>query len=181
MILEQRRNSVERKRVWIRALWQGAGILFLAVLCGVLVNTLRTVGIEFFSEWSSEARLTTDQGENMVITLEEARDLCNTRKAVFVDARSSNAYREGHILCARNLPLNELDRHIDSFMSEVPLEQVIIAYCDGEGCFLGVEMAKELYFRGYDNAKVLLNGLTRWAKAGLPVGQGERSTSAPVS
>lgn len=179
-MVEEGRNAGAQKSFWLRALWQGVGILMIAGLCGVLINTIRSDRIAFFADWSPEARLKTEQGESMVITLEEARELCSSRKAVFVDARSAEAYREGHILCARSLPLNEVDRHMDSFMAAVPMEEMIIAYCDGVECSLSEDLAKALYFRGYDNTKVLINGWTRWVEAGLPVGQGDEPILTPA-
>lgn len=179
-MVEESRNAGAQKSFWLRALWQGVGILLIAGLCGVLINTIRSDRIAFFADWSPEARLRTEQGESMVIALEEARELCSSRKAVFVDARSSEAYREGHILCARSLPLSELDRHIDSFMAAVPMEEMIITYCDGVECSLSEDLVKELYFRGYDNAKVLINGWIRWVEAGFPVGEGDNSVSPPA-
>jgi rhodanese-related sulfurtransferase len=170
-----------RKRdILLRALRQSILLFGIAAAAGLLVNAMRPSALPVVADWSPEARLKTDRGKSMVITLEEARKLCASQQAVFVDARSPEAYREGHILCARNLPLNDADRYMDSFTADVPLEEMIIAYCDGVNCSLSEDLAKELNFRGYDNVKVLVNGWTRWVEAGLPVEGGDKPLSSPV-
>ncbi|MBN1102227.1 MAG: rhodanese-like domain-containing protein [Deltaproteobacteria bacterium] len=171
------KSSGARNRVWVRALWQGVSILLIALCCGAAINLFRSNRMALFADWSPEARLTTDQGESMAVTLEEARRLCASQKAVFVDARSDQDYRQGHILCARNLPLKDMDKHLDVVLAGVSLEETIVVYCDGEDCMLSEDLAKELYFRGYDNVKVLVNGWTRWLDAGLPTGQHEDGSS----
>lgn len=119
-------------------------------------------------DWSAEGRI----AQSMVITLAEARKFCESRSAIFMDARSLEDYREGHILRARNLPMKDVDEHFDSAMAGINLEETIIVYCDGEECSLSEELAKELFFRGYENVKVLVNGWSRWVEAGLPTEKG---------
>jgi rhodanese-related sulfurtransferase len=119
-------------------------------------------------DWSPESRL----AKNMVITLDEARRFCESGSAIFVDARSLEDYRQGHILCARNLPLKDVDERFESAMSNVRPEEIIVVYCDGDKCSLSEELAKELYFRGYENVMVLVNGWSRWVEAGFPTARG---------
>jgi len=169
-----------KKEILLRALRQSILLFFIAAAAGLLVNAMRPSALPVVADWSPEARLKTDQGESMVISLEEARKLCASQQAVFVDARPPEAYREGHILCARNLPLKDVNTLISSVMADIPLEEIIVVYCDGEECSLSEDLARELNFRGYDNVRVLVNGWTRWAEAGLPIEQGDKPISSPV-
>ncbi|MFH1123610.1 MAG: rhodanese-like domain-containing protein [Pseudomonadota bacterium] len=155
------------------ALWQIGVLLLLGGIAGILVNQLRPDGLPLRGDWSPEASLKTEHGESMLITLEEAERLCASRQAVFVDARSADAYREGHILCARNLPLQDVYEIISLVIGDIPPEEVIIVYCDGETCSLSEDLARELFVRGYENVRVLVNGWSRWVEAGLPTEQGE--------
>jgi rhodanese-related sulfurtransferase len=169
-----------KKEILMRALRQSLLLLLIAAAAGLLVNVLRPSALPLVADWSPEARLKTDKGESMVIALDQAKKLCASQQAVFVDARAPEAYREGHILCARNLPLEGVDKRLDEVLVGVPLEGIIVVYCDGEDCSLSEDLAKELYFRGYENVKVLINGWTRWVDAGLPVGQGDKSILPPT-
>jgi rhodanese-related sulfurtransferase len=92
---------------------------------------------------------------------------------LFLDARSPDLYREGHIQGARNLPWESFDDFFDPVMKDVPRDAFIVAYCDGEGCSLSEEVAKDLLSIGYENVRVLFNGWTRWTEAGLPVEKGD--------
>jgi rhodanese-related sulfurtransferase len=124
------------------------------------------------SDWSLGARLTTDSGESMVISLEEARKVFSSRAAFFLDARSEALYREGHIRGARNLPWQSFEANQDKVMAEIPLDTLVVTYCDGENCSLSEDLARELLFMGYEKVRVLVNGWTRWTEAGLPTEQG---------
>ncbi|RJR34246.1 MAG: rhodanese-like domain-containing protein [Desulfobacteraceae bacterium] len=149
----------------MKALLQACSILIIAIAFGLVVNHFRADHLPLIGDWSPEGRL----AKEMVISLGEARRLHESGSGLFVDARSLEEYREGHILSARNLPLKELDERLEPVMSGVPPHQTIVVYCDGEECSLSEEVAKELYFRGYENVKVLVNGWTRWLESGFPV------------
>jgi rhodanese-related sulfurtransferase len=160
----------EGMRIWFHTSRQGIWIVLLAMLLGLLVNQFRSDGVALFADWSTEARLAENPGEFSLVSLEEARKLCGSKKAVFVDARTSEAYRQGHILCAQNLPWETMEEHMDRMTADIPPEETIIVYCDGEDCMLSEYVARELFYRGYDKVKVLVNGWTKWLEAGLPIG-----------
>ncbi|RJR43190.1 MAG: rhodanese-like domain-containing protein [Desulfobacteraceae bacterium] len=163
-----RNNTPKEGSIWLRALLQACSILFLAVGVGLVVNYFRADRLPLIGDWSPEGRL----AKEMVIALDEAGRLHESGSAVFVDARSPEEYREGHILGARNLPLKDVEVRFEPVMSGVPMEQTIVVYCDGDECSLSEEVAKELYFRGYENVKVMVNGWTRWVDAGFPTEKG---------
>jgi len=157
-------------RIWFHSWRQGIWILLIAVLLGLGFNEFRPNGVALFADWSTEARLAENPGEFTLVSLEEARKLCSMKNAVFIDARTSEAYRQGHILCAQNLPWESMDEFMDRATAEIPLDETIIVYCDGEDCMLSEYVARELFYRGYDHVKVLVNGWTKWLEAGLPIG-----------
>lgn len=163
-------ESHKKGTIWRRAALQACSVGILAIAAGLLVNHFRPDRLPLIGDWSPEGRL----AKQMAVTLDEARRLCESRKALFVDARSPEEYREGHILCARNIPLKSVDELLDSAIAGVPFDENIVVYCDGEECSLSEELAKELYFRGYENVRVLVNGWSRWVRAGLPIAKGAR-------
>jgi rhodanese-related sulfurtransferase len=105
----------------------------------------------------------------MVVSLDEARNLCLDKKAIFLDARSPEDYAQGHIRCAQNIPWQSFDEYIGRVFETIPDNAWIVTYCDGEHCSLSEDLAKELVAMGYEKVNVLLNGWTRWMEAGLPV------------
>jgi rhodanese-related sulfurtransferase len=122
--------------------------------------------------------LTTDSGESLVIPLDEAQRLFSSGRAVFLDARGPRDYEEGHILGAKNLPWQAFDEYADRVLEDVAPDAPIIAYCDGENCELSEELTKALVALGYERAKVLVNGWTRWVQAGLPTDKGTKDSGS---
>lgn len=176
-VLKKRRFEMTKRALpWRQAAW----IIVLASVLGVCINQFRPDRLPLFADWSLQARLMDSADEFMLVSLEVAKRLCASKKAVFIDARSPEAYRQGHILCAQNLPWETKDEYMELITAGIPLEETIIIYCDGEDCMLSEYVARELFYRGYDHVKVLANGWTRWLEAGLPTGpeNGKDSTIA---
>ena len=154
---------------------QATAIILLSFALGLLMNQVRFDSLPLVADWTPEARLTTDTGNSMVVSLDEARNLCLDKKAIFLDARSPEDYVRGHIQCALNIPWESFDEYIDRVFETIPDNAWIVTYCDGEHCLLSENLAKELLSMSYENVKVLLNGWSRWLEAGLPVERGHES------
>jgi len=165
-------KTAKREQIGFRMFWQTGFIVLLAIILAVLVNQIRSDRLPLVADWSPEARLTLESGESMVISIEEARELCSSQSATFLDARSSELYEHGHILCARNLPWNAVDEHFDTVMADIHQDALLIAYCDGESCAESKYLALELFYRGYENVRVLVNGWSLWVEQHLPVEKG---------
>lgn len=148
---------------------QSSGIFLIAVIIALAVNQLHPNKLPLVGDWSMEAQLTLESGESMVIPLEEARESFFSQKALFLDARSSLLYQEGHIQGARNLPWEAVDEYFDAVMTDMPQDTLIITYCDGKDCAQSKDLALELSYRGYENVRVLVNGWSLWKEHHLPV------------
>lgn len=152
--------------------WQPCLIVFLAVVAGLGVNQVRSDRLPLIGDWSQDVRLKTAAGQSMAITLDEAKGLFSSGRAVFLDARSSADYEQGHIAGALCLPWQEFEDFFDRVIPDVPLDATIVAYCDGELCDLSKHLAEELHNMGYEKVRVLVNGWSVWQEADLPVEQG---------
>ena len=157
-------------KVWNKMLWQSGAIFLLAVALGLVGNQIRQDGLCLFASWSPKDTLTSQTGEDMVVSLDQARKMFADRAAVFLDVRSSDLYVQGHIPGARNLPWYELDEYFDVVMSDIPLDALIITYCEGESCLSGRELAVELFFRGYENVRTLASDWKLLSGKQLPSG-----------
>jgi rhodanese-related sulfurtransferase len=161
--------SENKKRIWFLAFRQGLLILIISAVVAVTVNRFRTEGISIIGDWSLEARMTTADGRLMIISLEEARKFFEMRGATFIDARHEEQYLEGHIEGALSLPWDSFDDYFVEIVDQLDPARPIITYCDGETCDLSHELALFLKDIGFDDSRVLVNGWSRWLKAGLPV------------
>ena len=167
-------ETEKKRKIAVRGICQAGGIILLAAILGLLVNQIRSERLPLMADWSPEARLTLESGENIAISLGEAREAFLSKEGVFLDARSSELYEGGHIRGARNLPWQAVDEHFDAVMADIPKDRLVIAYCDGEACALSKDLAIELLFRGYENVRVLINGWSIWQENQLPVAKGSQ-------
>lgn len=153
-------------------LWEVSCVMLASILLALLVNQGRGDGLPLIADWSPEGRLTAGSGESLIISLEEAKDLCADKSAVFLDARPPERYTEGHIRCALNVPWQHFEAYVDRVWDKIAEDAWIVTYCDGETCSLSEDLARELISMGYENVRVLLNGWTRWRSAGFPIEDG---------
>lgn len=150
-----------------------AAAIVLATLClALIVNAVRPDGIPVL-RWKPPS---VSQGVTVsaarAIPLEEAFDKYRTGKALFLDARSEEAYAKGHIRGALSLPDQSFDERFDEVARQLEECEVIVAYCDGAECPLGRSLAEKLIALGFHNAHYLENGWSRWREAGHPVAEG---------
>ena len=84
---------------------------------------------------------------------------------VVIDARSREAYAEGHIPSAVSFPHREMT--IES-TERLDRRKVYVIYCDGIGCNASTKGAYKLSLLGF-RAKELLGGFDWWRRDGHPV------------
>jgi rhodanese-related sulfurtransferase len=161
--------------IWKQAVWQIPVLVILSTVAALTVNAVRTDRLPLVGDFSVAARMTTATGERIDITLEEAKKLYFTHAAVFIDARSTEEYAQGHIREARSLPWQDVDLNFMTVTADLELTTPIVTYCDGETCELSHDLALFLRDAGFMNARVLVNGWTVWQQVGLPVGSGPSS------
>jgi rhodanese-related sulfurtransferase len=104
------------------------------------------------------------------IDLVSAKKLYDDKIATFLDARTAPEYQREHIYGAISLPIRALvlgDIELDKVLPAK--EALLITYCDGGECDIGLELAKELSKHGYNNIFVLGEGYPGWENAGYPM------------
>lgn len=154
---------------FLSALGQAGFIAAFALILGFGVNAMRPGGIAWVGDWSAQTRYADEAGDTMVIPLEEARQLFAAGSVLFVDARSEDEYAAGHIAGAVSLPWQRVEERFMAVAERLEGGGRIIAYCDGETCELSHELAKFLKEMGFADVRVLVNGWSRWRRAGLPI------------
>ncbi|MES9950376.1 MAG: ArsR/SmtB family transcription factor [Candidatus Thiodiazotropha sp.] len=81
-----------------------------------------------------------------------------------LDVRPSEEYESGHLPGAINIPLHELETHLD----KLDPEREVVAYCRGPHCVLAFDAVAKLRQKGL-TAHRLEGGLPEWMLEGLPV------------
>ena len=144
-------------------------VLILSVVIGLSVNAIRSKGIPVIGDWSTEDRLSSDDGSSLVISIVEAKAAFNENRAVFLDARDKGLFEQGRIKGAKSLPWHSVDDHFIDIVEGIVNDTLIITYCDGETCDLSHKLALFLKEMGFSNVKILVNGWTVWQEMNLPV------------
>ena len=164
--------SEHKKKIWIQAFRQAALFILVSVIAALAVNQFRPGGISIIGDWSAEARFSDADGDLMIVSFEEARELFINQQVIFIDARSEKQYLEGHIQGAVSLPWQRVDDYFIEVADRLDTGKPIITYCDGETCDLSHELAIFLKEMGFQNPRVLVNGWSLWLQAGLPISTG---------
>lgn len=99
------------------------------------------------------------------LTAGGAVQLINREKAVVVDVCSTAEFAAGHVVGAKNVPLDELESRLPGVVKNKALP-VILVCASGARSSRAVAIAKKL---GYEQAQSLGGGLKAWKDANLPV------------
>jgi len=96
--------------------------------------------------------------------------------SVFIDARRSAAYREGHVRGSRSISVweSDADAKVKAFYDEGhDANAPIVVYCSGGDCEDSHELARKLWGVTFDNVCVYRDGFPDWEKRGWPVSRGD--------
>jgi rhodanese-related sulfurtransferase len=103
--------------------------------------------------------------------------LLHSRGTLFLDARRSKVYEEGHIRGARSFPVweSDIDARVKALYEEgLDQSAPVVVYCSGGNCEDSHMLAQRLYMVGFDNVLVYTGGFPDWEARKAPV---ERGTS----
>jgi len=93
--------------------------------------------------------------------------------ATIIDLRTVESYSQGHIVSARNIPMDELDARMGGL--QALQSKPILAVCNA-----GVTSTKAMELlrkAGFESVYSLKGGMSAWSQAGLPVVTGKKTTS----
>jgi rhodanese-related sulfurtransferase len=89
----------------------------------------------------------------------------NGERAVVIDARSPEAFAEGHIPGAINFPHRNMN---EDSTADLDRETLYVTYCDGIGCNASTKGALNMARLGF-RVKELMGGLDWWKRDGYPI------------
>jgi rhodanese-related sulfurtransferase len=158
------------KTLW-RDLRRAFFIALLAAAVGLAVNSQLLWRVFSGQALNTVTTTVDDSAETILplpVELAEVRELQNS-STLFIDARSREAFAEGHLPGARSLPRGEEIAGVGVLQAEVPLDTPLIVYCSGYDCTDSFELAERLIAAGYRQVRVFEGGFPEWRDAGLPV------------
>lgn len=98
------------------------------------------------------------------------------RGALFLDARRTKDFSQGHVAGARSFPVWEaalVKERVESLVAEGRDQAVpVVLYCSGGECEDSHMLAQTLFGAGFENLLVYRDGFPDWVKRGGPVGTG---------
>ena len=151
-------------------------LLLLAVVAALVTNRFSPVGIAVIGHWDQtngpSAAETIEASPDQLFEIDDidiAKLIYDGGKAVFVDARSSSSYKEGHIKGAVSLPISEFDDMIEDLSNRYPLDKHIITYCSGRSCEDSHRLAQVLMEFGYESVSIMIDGFPIWNESGFPI------------
>jgi rhodanese-related sulfurtransferase len=108
------------------------------------------------------------------ITVEELKQMIDKgADLVAVDTRDSGSYAVGHIKGAINIYYDSTADPMDRQMMLIalPMDKLIVTYCDCTDDASSAAIAQELYNLGYerDKIKILSGGSLRWVELKYPL------------
>ena len=92
----------------------------------------------------------------------------NGERVVVIDARSPEAFAEGHIPGAINFPHRTMN---EDSTANLDREALYVTYCDGIGCNASTKSALNMARLGF-RVKELMGGLDWWQRDGYPTETG---------
>ncbi len=132
-----------------------------------LFNSLRNVAERHLAEVQRLVNAFLMVKDNLEpVPATELLDRVRNDLVTVLDVRPPEEYQSGHVPGAINIPLSELEKHLD----ELDAEQEVVAYCRGPHCVLAFDAIAQLREKGF-KAHRLQDGFPEWKASGLPVEQ----------
>ena len=152
-----------------------AYILLGAVILSLVYNYFSVDGIDFIRKPQVIEKLNStdiiDESDSTktlkAISLPQAIEIYNSKKAIFIDARDQWDFAEGHIKGALNIPEFSFNPN-NRILAQISRNEILIVYCSGNDCSVSKRLASKLLELGYRKTYVYLGGMKEWNEAKLP-------------
>jgi len=161
---------------WNKIIKEMIFLFGISIISAFTVNFFSPAGIAFVGQWdeslsviSAKAKSDVFSGELEIKHVKIAKQIYDSDKAVFVDARSLENFEDAHIKGAESLPLDQFDNLIEAFKEKYPADTIIVTYCLGRTCDDSHRLEQLLFDKGYVNVSVFIDGYQGWKAEGYPI------------
>jgi rhodanese-related sulfurtransferase len=148
----------------------------VSVTLALVVNYLSPRGIALVGQWDTAKGVITanptavaEGGPQEIDSAARAKEVFDKGDVLFVDARSSDSYEDGHIQGAISLPVGQFDERIESFLNQHSPETFIVTYCSGRTCEDSHNLAQFLSDAGFTDVRIFIDGFPGWKAEGYPI------------
>lgn len=131
-----------------------------AIVGGFVLVAILLVIEEIRAQGPSNARLSTV----------EATHLINREDAIVIDVRDATAFREGHIVNAKNIPLVDFDRQIEKMSADQNRPLILVDTMGEKTAGLITRLKKA----GFQKVFALKGGIDAWKTASMPTVKGQK-------
>jgi rhodanese-related sulfurtransferase len=151
-------------------------LLGISITLALTVNFFSPSGIALFgkpdkspSVKAVETKGQVFSGELEIKDVRIAKQIYDSEKAVFVDARSLEQFKNGHIKGSESLPLGQFNDLIEGFRKKHPADTFIVTYCSARTCDDSHRLEQLLFDHGYVNVSIFIDGYQGWKAEGFPI------------
>jgi len=160
---------------FLRAIKQAVVIVFVAVVVGLIFNSLSSTGIPLIAEAKKLppdslvlVESTGQASEPWIINILEVAQLFEEKAATFIDARKPEFFEYGHIPGAKNLNWTG-DEIPDSLLTKISQNLPIVTYCSDPECENAIELAYYLFEKGFTDIRIFHEGFEVWSASNFPI------------
>lgn len=151
-------------------------LLGISIISAITVNFFSPSGITYVGQWDEPLGVIASKtisdafsGELEIKHVKIAKQIYDSGKAVFVDARSLDDFKNGHIKGSESLPLGKFDDLIEAFKKKYPTNTFIVTYCSKRTCDDSHTLEQLLFDHGYVNVSIFIDGYQGWKAEGYPI------------
>jgi len=150
-------------------------LIFLSAFLGLIINVFSQKTIPFIRSEnplrniSIEEIILTDSeidSKLFTINLSTAKELFESKRAIFIDARDSWDYSDGNIPGAINIPEYKFDYEMVELLNK---NAIYTVYCGGTDCDISKRLAEKLQKAGFKNVLVFSGGWEEWVSSGYEI------------
>ncbi len=156
----------------IRQLITAVVIVVLASAIGLASNAVRSEPMSLVQNWAetlSRRNEVTLPSGLVALDLKRVSETYQADNVLVIDARLSDFWSMERISGAKNIPVDEADQILPSFLKNVPSTTRIITYCDGAACHDAQDLGVKILEAGHKDVAVFLGGMIEWQDEGMPV------------
>lgn len=138
---------------------QAAGIAVLALILGFSINHIRQDGLSVIESQEDLFPQSMEEKELESISIEDAHEILNAGKAIFVDLRAKDDFDHSHI--PESVNFSQKNTHnLFAFLDQQTSKQteIILIGADKED-YTPTEVGLLLQMMGYENVKIMAEGV----------------------
>ncbi len=140
-------------------------IIATAMCLGTLANAISPRRLPWSQDWANRVSDAASVAGLQVVDLAATRVFVEAGEGFILDARPFDAFGDGHLPGAFNLPVSTLQESYPDIAPMLMPDTPILVYCTGKECEESMELGTFLQEQGFTNILVFVGGYTEWSDA----------------